>query len=140
MPSFISRRMAVGAEYQTVTRRLSMNSYHRSALKPESSTTWVVPFDHGPMMPYEVPGDPAWIGVAPVDVIGLQIQNPLGCEVLRNDRVVNVLRAFGLTGGAGSVMQNGGRLSRRRIDGEVFHSRQILHVELYFALLESESP
>src|SRR5208283_3527511 len=55
VPSFISSRMAVGAEYQTVTRRLSMNSYQRSALKPESSTTWVVPFDHGPMMPYDVP-------------------------------------------------------------------------------------
>ena len=50
-PSFISRRMAVGAEYQTVTRCFSMNSYQRSALKPESSTTCVTPFAHGPMMP-----------------------------------------------------------------------------------------
>src|SRR5208283_3823460 len=55
VPSFIRSRMAVGAEYQTVTRRLSMNSYQRSALKPESSTTWVAPFDHGPIMPYDVP-------------------------------------------------------------------------------------
>ena len=55
VPSRISRRIAVGAEYQTVTRCFSMNSYQRSALKPESSTAWVAPFDHGPMIPYEVP-------------------------------------------------------------------------------------
>src|ERR1035441_1673661 len=48
VPSFISNRIAVGAEYQTVIRCFSMNSYHRSALKPESSTTCVVPFDHSP--------------------------------------------------------------------------------------------
>ena len=55
MPSRINRRIAVGAEYQTVTRCASMKRYHPRALKPASSTTCVVPFDHGPMMPYEVP-------------------------------------------------------------------------------------
>jgi hypothetical protein len=54
-PSFISSRIAVGAEYQTVTRCFSMNWYQRSALKPASSTTCVTPFAQGPMMPYEVP-------------------------------------------------------------------------------------
>ena len=47
--------MAVGAEYQTVTRCFSMNSYHRLALKPEAKTTCVIPFDQGPIMPYDVP-------------------------------------------------------------------------------------
>ena len=51
LPSFIRRRIAVGAEYQTVTRCFSMNPYQRSALKPESSTTCVIPFAQGPMMP-----------------------------------------------------------------------------------------
>src|SRR5512136_3064401 len=54
-PSFISERMAVGAEYQTVMRYFSMKRYHDSALKPASRTHWVTPLAHGPMMPYEVP-------------------------------------------------------------------------------------
>ena len=55
VPSRISRRIAVGAEYQTVTCRFSMKPYQRSALKPESRTTCVMPFDQGPMIPYDVP-------------------------------------------------------------------------------------
>ena len=54
-PSFIRRRIAVGAEYQTVTRRFSRNEYQRSAPKPASRTTCVAPFDQGPMIPYDVP-------------------------------------------------------------------------------------
>ena len=45
----------MGAEYQTLTRRFSMNPYQRSALKPESSTTCVTPLAQGPMIPYDVP-------------------------------------------------------------------------------------
>ena len=44
-------QMAVGAEYQTVTRLRAMKSYHFSLLKPASSTAWVTPLAHGPMMP-----------------------------------------------------------------------------------------
>jgi hypothetical protein len=54
-PSRIRRRIAVGAEYHTVTRYFCMNAYQRGALKPASSTAWVAPFAHGPMIPYEVP-------------------------------------------------------------------------------------
>src|SRR5512136_1927518 len=50
-PSFISERIAVGAEYQTVILCVSMKRYHDSALKPASSTHWVMPLAHGPMMP-----------------------------------------------------------------------------------------
>jgi hypothetical protein len=47
--------MAVGAEYQTVTRYFSMNAYHRPALKPEPRTTCVTPFDQGPMILFGAP-------------------------------------------------------------------------------------
>ncbi len=43
--------MAVGAEYQTVMRLSWTNWYHRAAVNPESSTHWVTPSAHGPMMP-----------------------------------------------------------------------------------------
>jgi hypothetical protein len=55
VPSRISRRTAVGAEYQTLTRCFCMKAYQRSAMKPESSTTCVTPLAQGPMIPYEVP-------------------------------------------------------------------------------------
>ncbi len=54
-PAFIRERMAVGAEYQTVTLCFSMNLYQASAEKPVSMTHWVTPRLQGPMMPYEVP-------------------------------------------------------------------------------------
>src|SRR5512143_241027 len=54
-PAFIRERMAVGAEYQTVTRYFSMKRYQASAEKPASSTHWVTPSAQGAMMPYDVP-------------------------------------------------------------------------------------
>jgi hypothetical protein len=50
-PSRINRRIAVGAEYQTVALCRSRNWYQRAALKPESRTSWVTPHAHGPMIP-----------------------------------------------------------------------------------------
>lgn len=54
-PSFINALIAVGAEYQTVILCFSMNEYHPSRVKPESSTHCVAPLAHGPMIPYDVP-------------------------------------------------------------------------------------
>ena len=50
-PSRMSERMAVGAEYHTVTLLSWMKRYQRAAVNPESSTHWVMPSTHGPMMP-----------------------------------------------------------------------------------------
>ena len=54
-PSFINALIAVGAVYHTVILCFSMNEYQPSAVKPESSTHCVIPLDHGPIMPYDVP-------------------------------------------------------------------------------------
>jgi len=50
-PAFINERMAVGAEYQTVTRCFSMNRYQASAENPASRMHWVTPKLNGAMMP-----------------------------------------------------------------------------------------
>ena len=50
-PSRISRRIAVGAVYQTVTRWSWRMRYHRSASKSPSSTMQVTPWVSGATMP-----------------------------------------------------------------------------------------
>ncbi len=55
VPSRMRRRMAVGAEYQTVILCFWMKAYQLSDEKPASSTACVTPLTQGPMMPYDVP-------------------------------------------------------------------------------------
>ena len=63
-------------------------------------------------------GDPARIGIAPVDIVGLQVQHPFGGEILRDERIMDMLRALRLAGGAGRVVQNRWGFGRGRIDFE----------------------
>ena len=54
-PARMSRRTAVGAVYQTVTRSSRSVAYQRSASNSASSTTLVTPSVSGATIPYDVP-------------------------------------------------------------------------------------
>jgi len=71
-----------------------MKSYQRGAEKPASNTAWVAP---RPRTDDAVGGtrDPTWIGGAPVDVVGAEIENVAGGRKLRQHRAVHVLRPLG---------------------------------------------
>src|SRR5208283_4065936 len=51
-------------------------------------------------------GYPTRVGVAPINVVRPKIEDPFRGEILRNDRIVDVLRTLGLTSGARGVVQN----------------------------------
>ena len=81
-------------------------------------------------------GHPAGVGVAPVDVVGLQVEHPLGRQVLGDERVVHVLRALGLPGGARGVVQHRGGLGGGRVDVELLHLGRLVQVERDLPFLE----
>src|SRR5208283_658318 len=64
-------------------------------------------------------GYPTRIGITPIDIVRPKIEHPFCREILRHDRVVDVLRTLGLTRGAGGVVQNRRRLGLRWVDWEM---------------------
>ena len=110
-PAFISMRIAVGAVYQTLTRSLLQDAV------PALGVELGLVDDAGHAVQQRRDdavggaGDPARVGGAPEDVVGMQVERVAAGGEVRHHRLVHVHRALGRAGGAA------GEVQQRRVVG-----------------------